>query len=424
MNFGMAASVRREQESLHPSPDWLFLLGGVLPEDDKTYVEEVWAFSTNNISAWNKTELTLKRASHCVAQIGERVYIIGGVGDPKDSTFRELNITSLMWNDTLAVSPASQTIFPACTPLVTKKEKWIAVFGGSTEAGVLTNNISLYNLMNNSWSTFKSDEKFGPPASEGSTLTNVVHTDQNTNKASPYLVVLGGSPLNHNQTLLYVFNYTTLSWAKPVPVPIPALAYHTTISTKDGNLVVFGGLTMDNQLNSDTYVIEYEPMNSHVNVTRLDGNNMTDPVARRGHAALFEFNRMLVYGGNVEGAEETPGDVWQFVIEKECLEYNTSCGRCLLGGCYFCDPNITDDHKDSYCVAGKRHPFIGSSCTKPGWNTNDIKMCRPDKKAPLALTISTIVSVVVIFILVVAVYFVDFKKGKATSGGYEPIGGM
>jgi len=106
-------------------------------------------------------------------------------------------------------------------------------------------------------------------------------------------------------------------------------------------------------------------------------------------------------------------------VEKECLQWH-SCGECLLSGCFFCDPNATTTD-NSYCVAGNITPYISNTCMKDGWNSSRLQNCRHDHPAATPLVAATIVVLILIAILVIATYVVDWKKGKAASSGYEPI---
>lgn len=73
---------------------------------------------------------------------------------------------------------------------------------------------------------------------------------------------------------------------------------------------------------------------------------------------------------------------------------------------------------------GNLNPYIAETCTEGGYNHTDLLKCRRQHEAAAWLVAVTIVVLVVIAILVVATYVVDYKKGKASSGGYEPIGGI
>jgi len=269
----------------------------------------------------------------------------------------------------------------------------------------------IYSVDDAKWNNVPSDTLQGGPAPRGGASMSTVMQN-----GTFFSIIIGGYPLNDTKNV-YIYSWNGTKWMTLPHLPdLPELAYHTAVTTGQGNIIVFGGEDkMEEALSGGTYVITFNSTLSTVNASLL--KLPLSPSARKGQGATYLDNQMILYGGDYGDKIEDMGNVWQFVVEAECKSWN-SCGECLLASCFWC---VDDKSNHTYCVAGKKGPFVPNSCPSGGWNTLNISNCRLEKKPHTVLVVITIVVLVVIAVLVVATYVVDCKKGQATGGGYEPI---
>jgi len=245
----------------------------------------------------------------------------------------------------------------------------------------------------------------GPSPGEGATM--------NIFKNGTYAAVLIGG--TNGTANVHIFQFDNKTWI-PLAVPgLPDLAYHTASITAANNVIIFGGEDLSSHhASGKTYVLAVDSTSANSSNPHF---NSTTPSPRTRHGAVYAHNRMLLYGGDY-ATGEGPSSMWQLAVEGECSMWS-SCGECLLADCFWCRPNGT-----YFCVAGFEAPYIPTTCTSSGWNSTNIVCCRRAHPTSTALVAATVVILVAIAILVIATYIVDWKKGKATGGGYEPIMGI
>lgn len=395
-NGSFSPAAQRQDHRVAFWQNELFILGGVSVSDNSVFTPDAWAFNTET-GLWRELPFTIQRAQHCVVQTEDLVYLIGGIGH-FNSSFATLNLTSGAWTSLPAV-PTGHTSFAGCDAV----DNRIAVFGGCDANKDCNNTISFFHTNTSTWS----GESKPHPTPQGASF-NVVTSDKHEN----FAIVI-----SENQLSYYSFesgNWTNVAQAL-------TLSYHTTVTTISNHLIAFGGVSAG-KLSDATYYLAVNFTQTEANTIGIEVQqvhlNGTTPVARQNAAAVYNQNRVLVYGGKFQKGE-SPADVWQLSVEIECAQFQT-CGECLLAKCFWCNPNSTAH----VCVAGSVTPYVASTCTASGWNNSQIEKCRNEHPAATWLIASTIVVLVVIAILVVATYVVDYKKGKASSGGYEPIVGI
>jgi len=372
--------------------------------NDGSYSPNVWSFNLTT-SVWNRTALSLLRYGHCIAQNGTMIYVVGGVGNDAFS-LRSLNLTAVpwTWNTTYPALPTGHKYFPACGIW----NDTVVVFGGCENPGSnCGENIELFNTTTHMWDTVTNTMGLGPSPRQGATM-NVFKND------TTVAVIVGGTPLNGTANI-FLYQFENKTWI-PISAGLPDLSYHTATITVGNRVLIFGGEEPSKIISSTTYVLSVTDDSVTSQALTFNASEHT-PSPRFEHGAVYSHNRMLLYGGEyTEG--ESSSTMWQLVVETECREWMT-CGECLLASCYWCNPNGT-----TFCVAGAALPYIPSTCTFQGWNVNDIVCCRRSHPTSMGLVVATIIILVAIAILVVATYIVDWKKGKASSGGYEPIMGI
>jgi len=157
--------------------------------------------------------------------------------------------------------------------------------------------------------------------------------------------------------------------------------------------------------------------------------NSTLPPARSKHSGAYFKQRLFFYGGNDEHTiihnPTESKSVLQLSISYFCNLYGVDCGNCLLYcGCGYCQmkrgSNIT--YK---CFPGETKPYLNSSCSAVNDTySSNVLDCRTTRNIPALIPVTCVV-VILITILVVATYVVDWKLQKKKSmatRGYEYIG--
>eukprot|EP01127_Copromyxa_protea_P003294 TRINITY_DN13127_c0_g1_i1.p1 TRINITY_DN13127_c0_g1~~TRINITY_DN13127_c0_g1_i1.p1 ORF type:complete len:432 (-),score=95.11 TRINITY_DN13127_c0_g1_i1:61-1356(-) len=396
-NGSFSPAAQRQDHGVAFWNNELFILGGVKVSDNSVYTPDVWAFNTET-GLWRELSFTVRRAQHCVVQSGEIVYLIGGIGH-FNSSFGSLNLTSGVWTDLPAV-PSGHASFAGCDAV----DNRIAVFGGCDANNECNSTISFFHTNTSTWG----GESKPHPTPQGASF-NVVTSE----KHESFAIVISANQLSY-------YSFASGNWTNVVSQAL-ALSYHTAVTTISNHLIVLGGVSGGKASDATYYLaVNFTQSEAHtigITVEQVQLNG-TKPVARQNAAAVYDQNRVLVYGGKYQKGESS-SEIWQLSVERECTQF-TTCGECLLAKCFWCNPNSTTP----VCVAGSVTPYVASTCTASGWNNGQLLKCRIEHPAATWLIASTIVVLVVIAILVVATYVVDYKKGKASSGGYEPIVGI
>jgi len=132
---------------------------------------------------------------------------------------------------------------------------------------------------------------------------------------------------------------------------------------------------------------------------------------------------MIVYGGST-GAQQAdnPRSLWQFVLEKDCIAKsdNSSCGVCVLAGCGWCG-DVTGSTATFKCVAGNSYgPYVNGTCIQNF--TAMPTQCQVTVPVPSWFIPVIVVVLILIFALVVATCFVDWRQGSTRTRGYDVVG--
>lgn len=412
----------------------LYIFGGKATTNNsvlgRSNILETWSVDVNTLQ-WNKLKQTLNSSGHCTVQLKKKnllssydVYIFGGVGSSSNA-LQGLNLSAIEAGQGFSVvnttAPAGHELYPACT--VDNEGTFIYVFGGASESNPTTcnNEMMVYNISSKLWQVITLNVNATRPyPRKGATLEAIY----NKNKLQ-FLVLIGGEPCGPvgEYHAIWWFNVSSNEWIQANENSTSShIAYHSSTTTHEsGVIVVYGGQNIENgQLNQGLFI--YTTLNQTWSPSPswfAPKLSNALPVARAKHSSVYSNQRILYYGAS------DANSLLQLSISAFCSMFDKNCGNCILyPGCGYCtskSSNVT------HCVPGTSQPYISSQCAtnlnNTFYNISGVDICRITHDIPALLPV-TIVVIVLIFALVLATYFVDWrmKKKKALHArGYEYI---
>lgn len=276
--------------------------------------------------------------------IGKDIYVIGGFRDDiktKVATFyTDIHLFNTQTNTWKELNPVGEKplgrAFP--TAVVDEGQKRILMFGGAQYKYDFTNQVFFdelwaYTPSKNSWVQIH-------PVNQGPSTRAQAKSWFVNDK----MYVFGGAAAKTWGMLndLWVYDTKTNKWTQLIPqnaVGSPAPRHEIiggNVATKEGKLVLFGGLDLGKDIvYDDTW--EYDlKTNKWTNITPANkDDNMTPPRIFSAGAVIGDY--MYVQGGNLSGVGDTRGcgalwpqsvtdELWSFDLSQHIWKKLGACG--------------------------------------------------------------------------------------------------
>jgi len=354
--------------------------------------KENWQFNINE-RKWEKLNIMFNRTGACSAQastypLSEDFWIFGGKIEGKDS--KELLKYSLDEGrfSSRSLSPdhvPSEGVACAVNP---NDENFI-LFGGNCKSDV-------WIFSDNKWTNHSSTVQ--PIGRNGATA--IVYDNS--------LVVFGGYCDQTDDSSVWRLNLNTLIWTRDdlsPPYPSPRW-YHSSFFDNGDHMYIFGGTNSLGNNFGDLW--RYNLTSKLWTEIKIQG-----PSPRENAQIAFDGkNRFFIYGGKSNTDKNPYNDIWQFVLEENCLA--NECYDCAAkqSRCGWCEKNPPGFQ----CVAGVSNtPFVNYTCGGKFFTETYYKC--PEVGFPSwGISLSIICGIVVIAILVFLI-----KKIKDSKSPYRSI---
>ncbi|MBI4322587.1 MAG: hypothetical protein HY675_29195 [Chloroflexi bacterium] len=270
------------------------------------------------------------RYGHAVVQLGDFVYLFGGVGEggvllndlwrfgPVSATSNQAQGYVRPLDEWAEITPANKPTARFGHTLVEMGGNYVILFGGQGEGGNALDDISSYNPSANNWT---------PLLSQGTPKPTPRYSHQAVSINDKMYVLGGLGSSGLTQGWLWGYNPGTGTWSQESFSPVGS-PYDFSAANIGGQMVIWGGRGSEGTYLSMTW--RYNPTTNWwtqllITTTQQAGSSYpipglqpmaaTLPARTANQATASQGNRMWVLGGQTQ-ASSAVDNVWEFVFDN------------------------------------------------------------------------------------------------------------